>query len=157
MNLSRHLVNTETYNKWKMNFSMIDISSCPKCSLPAPYSRRRQMFYCDECEFAFESDVSSPDAQQTKPKSILQPITSSSKGRIFLSYGHDKASTDLVIRLAQDLRGFGWTPWIILNKKFHITSMLGWCLTKLGIFDTLANFIFHIAFWRLDLTQIYPS
>ena len=70
------------------------------------------MFYCDECEFAFESDVSSHDAQQTKPKSILQHITPSSKGRIFLSYGHDKASTDLVIRLAQDLRGFGWTPWM---------------------------------------------
>lgn len=34
------------------------------------------------------------------------------KGRVFLSYGHDPASTELVSRIEQDLRNLGWTTWM---------------------------------------------
>ncbi len=34
------------------------------------------------------------------------------KGRVFLSYGHDKACTGLVYRIKADLEARGWEPWV---------------------------------------------
>jgi hypothetical protein len=92
--------------------SRLKFSNCPICSLPAPYGRRRQLFYCNDCELAFES-TSAPDTPRlTEPKNLNQEESSGLKGRVFLSYGHDPGSTELVSRIEHDLRHLGWIPWM---------------------------------------------
>lgn len=78
-------------------------STCPRCSLPVLFSRRRERFYCDECELEFDPE---PEAASQ----LLQLRVP--KGRVFLSYGHDPASTELVSRFEHDLRALGWDPWL---------------------------------------------
>lgn len=90
----------------------MNLSNCPRCSLPAPFSRRRQLFYCDDCELAFDSDSTLEHPVQTGPKSLESVVSAGAKGRVFLSYGHDPASTQLVRRVQQDLQTLGWTPWL---------------------------------------------
>jgi hypothetical protein len=76
---------------------------CPHCSQPILFSRRRACFYCDECQLEFEPERFSDSTAPSAP---------ASRGRVFLSYGHDPVSTDLVSRFERDLRAIGWDPWL---------------------------------------------
>ncbi len=90
----------------------MNLSNCPCCQLPAAFSRRRQLFYCDDCELAFESESALEYPLQNEPKSLESAEKAGAKGRVFLSYGHDPASIQLVRRVQQDLQNLGWTPWL---------------------------------------------
>lgn len=97
-----------------MTLPIFDTANCPICFSPSPFSRRRQKFYCDDCELTFEAKSTSSETHLTSSidTSHLEAQISKTKGRIFLSYGHDPASTKLVTRLASDLQQLGWTPWM---------------------------------------------
>ena len=90
----------------------MNLSNCPRCHLPAPFSRRRHLFYCDDCELAFESESALEYPLQNGPKLLESAEKAGAKGRVFLSYGHDPASTQLVRRVQHDLQNLGWTPWL---------------------------------------------
>lgn len=82
---------------------MTNSLACPHCSHAVLFSRRRGRYYCDECQIELETERF-PDSPP--------PSAYASKGRVFLSYGHDPVSTALVSRFERDLRAMGWDPWL---------------------------------------------
>ena len=75
---------------------------CPRCADPAAYSKKRERYFCAECELEFDAHVQA-----------LQPQT------IFLSYAHRSEreedfdlSEELVKLIQQELQRDGHTVWI---------------------------------------------
>jgi TIR domain len=75
---------------------------CPKCADPAAYSKKRERYFCAECELEFDAHV-----QAVEPQTI------------FLSYAHRSEreedfdlSEELVKLIQQELQRDGHTVWI---------------------------------------------
>ena len=80
----------------------MNTTPCPKCFDLATFSKKRNLFYCSECEFAFD-----PPAVQIEPQTI------------FLSYAHKSEkpedydiSEDLVWLIKDELKKDGHEVWI---------------------------------------------
>lgn len=50
------------------------------------------------------------------PTAARAPSPPASRGRVFLSYGHDPVCTALVDRVKADLREHGWDPWVDVER-----------------------------------------
>jgi tetratricopeptide (TPR) repeat protein len=75
---------------------------CPKCNESAQFSRRRNHYYCDECEVEFDA-----------------PLLEVAPQKVFLSYAHRSEhpadldiSEELVLLIQEDLEKSGHTVWI---------------------------------------------
>ena len=77
---------------------------CSSCGEPGAFSRKRNEYFCANCEAWFHSDVLATTAE-----------IGNSTVRVFLSYGHDLACEELVRRLESDLKVHGYDVWI--DKK----------------------------------------
>lgn len=80
----------------------INLSPCPTCNNPAPYSPKRGRYYCAECEITFD-----PPPQKIESQTI------------FLSYAHKSLksddydiSEDLVWLIKKELENDGHVVWI---------------------------------------------
>ena len=58
----------------------------------------------------------SPDATSSKVDTTV-----GSRGKVFLSYGHDPACEEIVNRFAADLKLLGWEPWLDKRIEFGDT------------------------------------
>ena len=77
---------------------------CPKCNSEDVYfSKKKQLYVCEDCEHRFSIDV---ESLQEKPEKTLS---------LFFSYGHD-SNEELVFRLKQDLEKRGHIIWIDKQK-----------------------------------------
>ena len=81
------------------------LASCPSCRAPGSFSRKRSSYFCADCESWFEAPA--PDAVEKPKKSTI---------RVFLSYGHDGSSAELVARISQDLEREGINVWVDSNR-----------------------------------------
>ena len=81
---------------------------CPSCQAPGAFSRKRNCYFCADCESWFEAPV--PDATEAAEAPKKPAI------RVFLSYGHDGASAELVARISQDLARAGIDVWVDSNR-----------------------------------------
>jgi len=51
-------------------------------------------------------------SREAPPTPLAAPSSSSQRGQVFLSYGHDPACTSLVRRVKADLEALGWKTWV---------------------------------------------
>lgn len=77
---------------------------CPDCKGQASFSQKRKKYFCADCETWF---VTTETDERGPPKTAI---------RVFLSYGHDVASTELVERIRQDLERQGISVWIDADR-----------------------------------------
>lgn len=81
------------------------LAFCPSCQVPGAFSRKRSSYFCADCESWFEAPA--PDSVEEPKKPTI---------RVFLSYGHDVASAELVARISQDLEREGINVWVDSNR-----------------------------------------
>ena len=81
------------------------LALCPSCRAPGAFSRKRSSYFCADCESWF--DAPAPDSVEEPKKPTI---------RVFLSYGHDGASAELVARINQDLEREGINVWVDSNR-----------------------------------------
>ncbi len=94
-----------------MNYNNI----CPKCkSSNVRFRPNRQNWICDDCDYIFT-------ISDDKEKDTCQKNNTQSKGRIFISYGHDCKS--IVNRIMLDLVDKGYEVWV---DAFRIKSGDNW-------------------------------
>ena len=97
---------------------------CPSCHEPASFSKKRNQYFCAECELGFEGDaaISSSAPSPTAVKQL----------KLFLSYGRDEyASEALALKEALEARGHEvWFDQDQLRKgdwEKRIEDGLNWC------------------------------
>jgi hypothetical protein len=81
------------------------VALCPSCRAPGAFSRKRSSYFCADCESWFEAPA--PDAVEEPKNPTI---------RVFLSYGHDGSSAELVARISQDLEREGINVWVDSNR-----------------------------------------
>ena len=84
------------------------VNYCPNCkSRNIRYREKRGNWICDDCDYIFTT---------LKKTNIEQPddLICKSRGRIFISYGHDCIS--LINRIMQDLTRLGYDVWVDNNE-----------------------------------------
>jgi tetratricopeptide (TPR) repeat protein len=98
---------------------------CPRCGDPASFSKRRNQYFCAECELAFGVDIEIP------PLTLRTGNLKSLK--LFLSYGRDAYAQE-VKALRDALRTRGHEVWFDeeqlgtgLDWEQHIEEGLAWC------------------------------
>lgn len=98
---------------------------CPQCSDPASFSKRRNQYFCAECDLAFDGEIETP--QHTLPPVALKPL------KLFLSYGRDDYVQE-VKALRDALRSRGHEAWFDeeqlgtgLDWEQRIEKGLAWC------------------------------
>lgn len=74
---------------------------CPSCNGTGAYSSKRNSYFCADCEKWFEA----PATEVAKP-------AANRSIRVFLSYGHDSSSAQLVARISQDLKREQIDVWV---------------------------------------------
>lgn len=99
---------------------------CPKCkSQNVRYREKRSNWICDDCDYVFTmSDAFGAQREDTNDMP--------SKGKIFISYGHD--CTPIVDRIMRDLTRLGYSVWV---DNYQIKSGDDWRNTITnGILDS---------------------
>lgn len=106
--------------------NIVKTNCCPRCkSNNIRFREKRENWICDDCDYVFTS----PDYPEKGPG---EESISQSKGRIFISYGHDCIS--IINRIMQDLTLLGYHVWL---DNFNIKSGDDWrnAITN-GILDS---------------------
>ncbi len=81
--------------------------TCPFCGSDCIYfSRKYNIYICEECNKRFsEASDKKPNVEQSE-----------NKQRLFFSYGHDRATSEIVSRVKKDLEARGHQVWIDTTK-----------------------------------------
>ncbi len=106
--------------------------ACPQCGDPAAFSKKREAYYCAECELAFAGAAAEGGAAHAATPA--DPIgRASSPLKLFLSYGRDDHVAE-VKALLQALRQRGHEVWFDeeqlgtgLDWEQRIEKGLQWC------------------------------
>lgn len=122
---------------------------CPQCGETASFSKKRNKYFCSECEFAFDVEVTQSE--------LLSSPKSQRRFKLFLSYGRDefiqevKALRDALRLRGHDVwfdeeqlgsgldweqrieRGLAWCDRIVLTMTPHsVRRPDGYCLNEIA-------------------------